>query len=314
MTTGLIFDETYCLHDTGRGHPERPDRIRAIGEMLRTSGVLEQIVTLQINATDLGPVRQVHDPRYIDRLKSACQTGQPFIDVSDSVICERSYEIALMAVGGVLTAVDAVMEEQVNNAFCAVRPPGHHAESDRSMGFCMFNNIAIAAEHLCQQHGLKRVAIVDFDVHHGNGTQHIFEHRSDILFISLHQDPLTCYPGTGFADETGIGKGEGYTLNLPMTPGDGDADYRNAFTQSILPALDRFKPQALLISAGFDAAAPDPLAQMNLTPEGFSSLTRELRCIADQYCDKKLISLLEGGYDLPALGRCVEAHLRALAE
>lgn len=314
MTTGLIFDETYCLHDTGHGHPERPDRIRAIGKMLGTSGVLEQIVTLPIKATDLGRIRQVHGAGYIDRLKSACQTGQPFIDVPDSAICERSYEIALMAVGGVLAAVDAVMENRVNNAFCAVRPPGHHAESDRSMGFCMFNNIAIAAEHLCQQHGLKRVAIVDFDVHHGNGTQHIFEHRSDILFISLHQDPLTCYPGTGFADETGIGKGEGYTLNLPMAPGDGDADYRNAFTQSVLPTLNRFEPQALLISAGFDAAGPDPLAQMNLTPEGFALMTQELRYVAEQHCDKKLISLLEGGYDLPALGHCVEAHLRVLIE
>lgn len=317
MVTGLVYDRRFHEHQTGRGHPERPERLAAIVERLQSDGLWDRLVHVKFEPASLEWVTAVHDVAYVHRLKAACRAGHATIDCMDSAICPASYQVALLAVGGVLAAVDAVMrvaEGGLKNAFCAVRPPGHHAERDRSLGFCLFNNIAIAAEYLIRRHGLERVAIVDFDVHHGNGTQHTFEARRDVLFISIHEDPATLYPGTGFADERGIGEGEGYTINIPLEPGSGDDEYRRAFEQTVFPALERYQPQFLLVSAGFDASEYDPLAHMRVTAEGFLWMSRQLRRAADRLCQGRLVSVLEGGYDLGSLAECVSLHIQALME
>ncbi len=312
MATGLITDERFLLHHTGAGHPERADRLRAVTTRFHGTGLLNYLQPLPFTAAPLELLRRIHAEEYLQRLENACARQEQFIDVPDSTIVPISYEIAKLAVGGVLAAVDAVRAGQVANAFCAIRPPGHHAERDRSMGFCLLNNIAAAAEHLVCNHQLKRVAIVDFDVHHGNGTQHIFEDRADVLFISIHQDPRTLYPGTGFASETGVAAGKGFTLNIEAPPGGDDAFYREAFQRQILPRLRDYHPEFLLISAGFDAARNDPLALMELSDGAFAWMTQQLMTVADECCNGQLVSLLEGGYDLQTLARCVELHVRSL--
>ncbi|MEL7089284.1 MAG: histone deacetylase, partial [Planctomycetota bacterium] len=208
MPTGLIYDPRFLDHDTGPGHPERPDRLRAIVQRLRAEGLWERLTPLSFDAADTARLERLHAAEYIQRIEAACAAGRPYIDTVDSAICPASDGLAKRAVGGVLRAVAAVVDGEVDNTFCAVRPPGHHAEADRSMGFCLYGNVALAAETLIADHGLERVAIVDFDVHHGNGTQHLLEDRRDILFVSVHQSPETCYPGTGFAHETGRGAGQ----------------------------------------------------------------------------------------------------------
>jgi acetoin utilization deacetylase AcuC-like enzyme len=221
--------------------------------------------------------------------------------------------VAALAAGGILAACDAVIAGQVRRAFCAVRPPGHHAEADRAMGFCLFNNVAIGAEYVVRRHGLARVAIVDFDVHHGNGTQHIFESRSDVLYISLHERPASLpFPGSGEADEVGRGPGKGYTLNVLLDRGSGESDYLAALDNAVIPALDRYGPEFLLISAGFDALMDDTISHISLDPDSYGSITRRLVRTAEQYCGGRLVSVLEGGYDLPNLGSAVVAHIRAL--
>lgn len=312
MATGFIFDPRFCDHDTGLQHPERPDRLRAIHERLQATRLLDQLISIDFEPANLSSIEHIHDRVYIDRLRAACASNQAFFDALDSAICPESYDIALLAVGGALAAADAVVSGRVDNAFCALRPPGHHAERHLSMGFCMFNNIAIAAEHLRKVHRIERVAIVDFDVHHGNGTQHAFEDRGDVLFISIHEDPRHLYPGTGFTQEKGHGDGLGCTINLPMKPRAGDSDYQQVFDQSVLPALDRFKPQVLLVSAGYDAAAADPLADIQLTTVGFQWMVQQLFDAAHAHAQGNMIFLLEGGYDLTALADGVEATVGVL--
>jgi acetoin utilization deacetylase AcuC-like enzyme len=223
--------------------------------------------------------------------------------------------VAALAAGGVLAACDAVMSGEVDRAFCAVRPPGHHAEPDQAMGFCLFNNVALAAEHLIRRHGLSRVAIVDFDAHHGNGTQHIFESRSDVFYASLHERPGTLpFPGSGEANEIGLGSGEGYTLNAPLTRGSGEAEYLGALDEWIVPALDRYRPEFVLVSAGFDALMWDDVANLSLEPPCFGPITRRLTDAAARHAGGRLVSVLEGGYDLPNLGAAVAAHVTALLD
>lgn len=310
--TGYVYDPRYQQHDPGTFHPERPERLQAIHRRLEETGLLAKLSLLPPEPAPLEWITTLHDPEYIERFEKACAKGFAIFQSPDNGICAASYEIARLAVGGVLRACDAVVAGEVANAFCAVRPPGHHAERARAMGFCFFNNIALGARYLQQHHGLDRIAIVDWDVHHGNGTQHLFEEDPTVLYISTHEDPDFCYPGTGRKNEKGRGAGLGYTLNFPFPPNSGDADYLAVLEREILPALKDFRPDFLLISAGFDAHEDDPLAHIRLTRAGYRRLGAALVNFAQESCQGRLISVLEGGYNLEILAGCVEDHLRLL--
>ena len=275
----------------------------------------------ELRLTDLGEpapadekwLQTVHSQEHIERIRHICALGGGVLDQGDTPVGPTSFDIALLATGALLGCCDAVMQGRVTRSFAAIRPPGHHAEPQRAMGFCLFSNIAIAARYLQQAHGVGKVAIVDFDVHHGNGTQAAFEDDPSVLFISLHQDPRTCYPGTGYAWEVGEGAGREFTLNIPFDPGSGDEAYDNAFRGQVVAKLDQFAPEILLISAGFDAHRDDPLAQIELSEEAFERMTRTLVKVAEVHCAGRVVSALEGGYNLRALGRSVVRHLIGLA-
>lgn len=310
--TGLVLDDCFTRHDPGAGHAERPERIPAIQRALASARLVEQCTIIEPERVDISRVLANHSQVYIDRVEEHCRSGKSLIDCAESAICPESFEIARLACGAVIKATDAVAAGELDNAFCVVRPPGHHAERDRSMGFCLFNNVAIAARHLITAHGAERVLILDWDVHHGNGTQHSFEDDPRVFFCSLHGHPDTLYPGTGYAHERGRGPGEGTTLNLPMQPGAGDAEYRAAFEEQFLPAARLFKPQFVLVSAGFDAHRADPLAAIDLETSSFEWMTQEVLALADECCAGELVSMLEGGYNLDALGKCAAVHLQCL--
>jgi acetoin utilization deacetylase AcuC-like enzyme len=310
--TGFVYGEVYLQHDTGAGHPERPARLTAIVERLKQQGLLAKLAELKPAAAAVEWLTKVHTPAYVERVAKSCRAGVGYLDSGDTPVSTNSYDVALAAAGGVLCAVDAVMAGRVRNAFCAVRPPGHHALKERAMGFCLFNNIAIAAKYLQQKHKLAKVLIVDWDVHHGNGTQAAFYDDPTVFYFSVHQSPF--YPGSGNAGERGEGKGRGFTLNVPLPAGSGDAQYKQAFAEKLRPAAAAFKPDFVLISAGFDAAKGDLLGRMELTPAGYAELTRLVKEIAQQHSQGRLVSVLEGGYNLEALAASVEAHVRVLAE
>lgn len=310
--TGIVISQEYEQHDTGHHHPERSARIHAINTRLAESGLLKETVPIAPVEADNGAISRVHPPDYIERLSKVACNGSGYIDTMECPVSRRTPQIARLAAGGLLAAVDAVMAGQLRNAFCAVRPPGHHAERSRAMGFCYFNNIAIAAEYLLARHGLDRVAVLDWDVHHGNGTQHHFEENSRVLFSSIHQHPDTLFPGTGYPGETGLGPGAGMTLNVAMYPRQGDDDYRRAFEEQLLPAIEAFEPRFLLVSAGFDAHRNDPLANIELSTEMFGWMTQRVAELARRLCDGRVVSVLEGGYDLQALADSVEQHVAHL--
>jgi len=312
MAVGWVYSPFLLRHNTGASHPERPERLGAVVSALERCGLLDGLVPLSFDAAALAVLEEVHEPAYIALVRMACEQGMTFVGCRETIICPESYDVARLAAGGVLAACDAVMTGRVDRAFCAVRPPGHHAGPDQGMGYCLFNYAALAAHRLRSRHGLDRVAIVDWDVHHGNGTQRFFESHDDVLFISLHESPAIQYPHTGYEDERGIGPGEGLTVNLPMPPGSGDSEYRQAFAEKVIPELERFAPGCVLVSAGFDGVADDDVANINLAPESFGWMTAELARLADRRCNGRLISILEGGYALPALGRCVVEHIREL--
>ncbi len=276
--------------------------------------MLERLEVIEPRGVDESWLRRVHAPNYIEEFRYACAHGAEFVDSPECPVVRQTFEVALLAVGGVMEAVDAVMTERLRNAFCAVRPPGHHAERSHAMGFCFFNNVAIAAEYLRAKYELERVVILDWDVHHGNGTQHHFEGDPNVLYVSIHQDPRTLFPGTGWAHEVGVGEGVGATLNVPMMPASGDREYRQAFESKILPAISAFRPDFVLISAGFDAHREDPLSHIMLSTECFGWMTVRIRELSDAVCDGRLVSVLEGGYDLPALADSVQIHLEKLIE
>jgi len=309
--TGFVYSDRFLEHDTGPGHPERPDRLRSITNHLRELDIWKSLDHLHFDQASEEWVAKVHTAEHIKRVRESSRRGISLLDSGDTFVSRDSYTVALLAVGGAMAAVDAVMKGELTNAFCALRPPGHHAERNRVMGFCLFNSIAIAARYAQEKHGVKRVAIVDWDVHHGNGTQEIFYADPSVFFISTHQFPL--WPGTGAHDEQGEGEGKGHTMNIPMTPGSGEKEYLDAFTQIILPALAHYKPELILISAGFDAHRDDPLANINLTEKTFATLTSLLMDVSTTCCDGRIVSLLEGGYNLQALARSVYAHLQTLA-
>jgi acetoin utilization deacetylase AcuC-like enzyme len=305
MTT-LLFTHPDCLdHDPGARHPESAARLRAVLAALSTSqfAALEQREAPEATVDDL---LRVHQHRHVERILSAVpNTGHVAID-ADTVLSPASGRAALRAAGAVIAAVDAVIAAEADNAFCAVRPPGHHAEPARAMGFCLFNNAAIGALRAREMHGLERVAVVDFDVHHGNGTQAVFAADEHLFYASTHQYPL--YPGTGAASETGVGN----IVNVPLRPMSGSTPFRRAFDESVLPALDDFRPQLLIVSAGFDAHRSDPLAQLMLVESDYVWVTEKLADLASRHARGRLVSTLEGGYDLPALAASVAAHVRVL--
>ena len=311
--TGLVYDDIYLNHDTGPHHPETAKRLIAIIESLRTTGLLEKLFPIESEPAKRDIISFCHEPDYIDKFERDVTNASPFIHTPECPLSPNTFEVARYAVGGVLKGVDEVLEGRVKNCFCAVRPPGHHAERSRAMGFCYFNNVAIAATYLQKQHDIDRIMIIDWDVHHGNGTQHIFEENPSVFYISLHQDPSSCYPGTGWSQETGSGKGKGYTLNFPMPPGSSDKEYLKAM-EHIERTMDHFKPQFVLISAGFDAHMADPLAHIRLTKKGYESLTRSVKNIAESYAKGRIVSVLEGGYNMEALKESLEAHITVLME
>lgn len=305
MSTLLFTHPIFLDHETGLGHPESAERLKSIERAL-SGPAFAGLVRRRAPKADFDQVRLIHTDRLIERIRAALpKIGFGYID-ADTVLSPESLEAALHAVGAACAAVDAVFGKEARNAFCALRPPGHHAEPDTAMGFCLFNNAAIAAAHARKQHGIKRVAIVDFDVHHGNGTQRAFEKNPDVLYASTHQFPW--YPGTGRASETGVGN----LMNVPLSAGSGGKEFRAAMTDKILPFVDRFAPELILISAGFDAHRDDPLGDLNLVEEDYAWVTTELMKLADQHAGGRVVSVLEGGYNLDALGKGVAAHVRAL--
>jgi acetoin utilization deacetylase AcuC-like enzyme len=307
--TGWIFHEACLAHDAGASHPERPARLQAVGERVRQSGLAQHLASCPGRAASTADLALAHDPRYVEAVRRACAAGGGALD-PDTTIGPASWEAALCATGGLLEACERVLAGEWSNAFVPVRPPGHHAEFGAAMGFCLFNSVAVAARALRQQHGIARVAILDWDVHHGNGTQHAFESDASVYYASLHKWPL--YPGTGAASERGLGAGRGTTLNCPMEAGAGDAEWLEAFETLVLPALDGFRPEFVLVSAGFDGHRLDPLAGTNLTEDGYRRMTRGLLEVAARHARGRLVSVLEGGYHLEALAACAAAHLEEL--
>ncbi|MBM9518638.1 histone deacetylase [Desulforhopalus vacuolatus] len=311
--TGLVCDERCLLHDTGDHHPESASRLRAVYAWLKESGLAAQLVPIEAQPANQRWIEAVHNIHYIRKFEDACLYGLPDFEHTDNVICRDSYDAALLSAGGVLEAVDAVVSGRLDRVFCALRPPGHHAERDKSMGFCYFNNVAIAARYLQLQHGIEKVAIIDFDVHHGNGIQHIFEEDPTVLYCSLHEHPSFAWPGTGRDFEEGKGEGEGFTFNVPVLPGRGDKEYRKAVEMRIKPKVKAFQPEFLLVAMGFDAHADDLMADIQLTAEGFDFLSRTVVELAECCTGGRVISVLEGGYNPLTLPRLVESHLRILA-
>jgi len=312
--TGFLYDERYLEHTTGYFHPEIPDRLPSIYQGIKESGLLSQLVHIKASIPEMKWIEMVHDRNYIQRFKNACQIGETVFDSPDNQMCAVSYEIALLAVGGVLEAVRMVMDGQLDNVFCAVRPPGHHAEVNRAMGFCYFNNVAIAARYIQKQWGIERVGIIDFDVHHGNGTQHIFEDDPSVYYYSIHQHPSFAYPGTGREFEHGKNLGYGYTKNSPVLPGRGDDEYKRLMQRDLFPAFAEFKPQVILVSAGFDAHADDEMSDIKLSTEGFSWIAHKIVEMARAYARGRLISVLEGGYSLARLPELARNHVQILLE
>ncbi|MFQ5954979.1 MAG: histone deacetylase family protein [Kiloniellales bacterium] len=305
MTT-VLFTHPACLdHDTGSRHPEHPGRLQAVLEALEAEA-FTALKRRQAPRAEIAQIARVHAADYIQAVLDAVPAeGRVHLD-PDTVVSASSGEAALRAAGAVCAAVDAVVSGEASNAFCAVRPPGHHAERARAMGFCLFNNVAVGAEQAREAHRLKRVAVMDFDVHHGNGTQHSFEDDADLMYASTHQWPF--YPGTGAAQERGVGN----IVNVPLPAMAGSLEFRQAMTRTVLPAIEAFGPDLVMISAGFDAHAADPLAALRLEVSDFGWATAELARLAGRHCSGRLVSTLEGGYDLPALASSAAAHVQAL--
>lgn len=308
--TGLVLAEAYRNHDPGPGHPESPARIMAVREALERSGLLNRCVRLNPRLASEEELLRCHSLAYIHTVIRDVAYGKPCLSTGDTGLGEHSEEVARLAAGGVIVAVEAVLTGVVRNAFAVVRPPGHHAEASRGMGFCIYNNVAVAARHAQAVHGLERVLIVDWDVHHGNGTEAIFREDPSVLYFSTHQSPL--YPGTGAADERGEGAGEGTTINCPLPAGSDGEALIGAVREQLVPAAEWFRPQLVLVSAGFDARQGDPLADFELSDVDFGRLTQEVMALADRHCQGRLVSSLEGGYALAGLASACKAHVAAL--
>jgi len=310
---GLIYHPDYLLHSQDR-HPERKERLEHIMAALEEKRLLDRVKRIAPEPAEVEDIALIHDRDYIQSIEEACRMGRRFLDM-DTYIVPESYRVALLSAGGALSGLRAVMEASgtnTNKVFAFNRPPGHHAERNRAMGFCLFNNIAVAAAAAKRDYGLKRVAIVDWDVHHGNGTQHSFEDDSEVLFISTHQSPA--YPGTGRVEETGRGRGEGFNINIPLPAGTGNREYKVAFESIIIPILDQYKPELLLISAGQDAYHRDPLAGMSLSEEGYYYMAEQLAQASGRWSKGRILLCLEGGYHLQGQAAVIIQILNALGQ
>ena len=298
-------------HHTGAGHPECAERLSVTMEHLSALPLYDELKHYEPLPVEQELIEANHSSAYLTRARQTCAGGSTFLDSLDVTVSEESYDVALKAAGATLALAEGVINEEISNGFALVRPPGHHAEHDQAMGFCILNNVAILARYLKAVHGLDKVLVLDWDVHHGNGTQHTFEEDPSVLFASTHQYPF--YPGTGAWSETGIGKGRGATLNCPMRAGSDDKDYEAAFMEKILPAIDQFKPEFIIISAGFDAHRDDPLGEINLSTGFYGWMTDRIMEMADKHAGGRIVSVLEGGYNLTMLPLCIEEHLNALS-
>jgi len=308
--TGFVYDPIFLKHETGHWHPECPDRIRHVLATLQKTPEFDNLVHIKPRKATHECLENVHTKEYWHRVREACRRGHEYLDCEDVRICPASFDVALMAAGAGLALADALFDKRIQNGFALIRPPGHHAEVNKAMGFCLFNNIAILVQYCRKKYGIDRIFILDWDVHHGNGTQHIFEKNSSVFYVSLHQYPF--YPGTGSQYETGYGDAEGTTLNCPMPAGSGDREYVKVFEKTIIPVMQKFQPELVCISAGFDAHSEDPLAEIQLSTEMYGWMTQQILTMSDALCAGRVLSLLEGGYNLNVLGPCIASHLEAL--
>ncbi len=315
---GIVYSPKYLDHQTG-SHVESPERLVATMDLIKSEKLLEspKFKLIAPRPATVEEIKTIHHADMVElaRVKSlAAKSGElQYLDAGDTVVSENSFDVALLAAGGGMTAADAVLSGEVSSAFALVRPPGHHANPSRSSGFCIFNNMAILAEYLTRKKGLKRVAIFDIDLHHGNGTSEVFYERNDVLFFSSHQDPRTQYPGTGFASDIGEGPGKGYNINAPLAPGAGDDVVQLIFSQVIKPVFEQFQPEILLCSFGGDAHYSDPLSGLSFTTQGYGHYVEGFKQIADKCCGGKMVLLLEGGYRVKVLAQSIVNILNVLA-
>jgi acetoin utilization deacetylase AcuC-like enzyme len=308
MSTAIVYDPRFLLHNRP-GHVERRDRLEATMQVLDQRGLLDRLQEVQPTAVDMSHLLAVHHEHYVKLVKEVAERGGGNLD-PDTYLNDQSYDVALLAAGGLVNLVEAVLSGNAYNGFALVRPPGHHALPGRGMGFCLFNNVAVAANYLLQHKGLSRILIVDFDLHHGNGTQEVFYATDKVLYFSTHQYPY--YPGSGHWSEIGQGEGEGFCVNVPLPAGVGDEGYGRIFDEILYPVAERYHPEMLLVSAGYDAHWADPLGMMQLSAAGYGYLTSVLKEMAAELCGGRLVFTLEGGYDLPALSNSIAATLQTL--
>lgn len=309
--TCIVYGDVFLRHDTGPFHPESPRRVEAVMKGIAGGGFSQHLLYVRPEPAPPPWLEKIHSREYIREARESLASGAAFLHTADNPVSPGTFDAAVNASGAVLKAVEAVMESEAENAFCAVRPPGHHALFDRAMGFCFFNNIAVGARYIQEAHGLSKIAIIDWDAHHGNGTQDAFYRDPGVFYASIHQHPF--FPGTGSEEEKGADKGLGLNLNFPVPPGSGDEEYALIFERGIIPSLEDFKPDFILVSAGFDAHANDPVGGLNVSTKGFSRLTSLVKTAAQRLCGGRLVSVLEGGYSLQAISDSARAHVGVLA-
>ncbi|HEU5359727.1 MAG TPA: histone deacetylase, partial [Candidatus Deferrimicrobiaceae bacterium] len=310
--TGFVYSHAYLNHRTRTGHPENHKRLANLLEAIRKDDLHGSLLFLEPYLPDMGSIEKVHRSDYLDAFRDAVRSGNKTFATVDCSIGEASYDVALLAAGGVMAGVDAVMNRRVENVFCAVRPPGHHAGKQSAMGFCFLNNVAVGALYARSAYGTEKIFILDWDVHHGNGTQEIFEEDPSTFFCSLHEHPTFSFPGTGRRMDRGKGEGYGFTLNLPLKPRTADQGFLDLFEREVVPEIEKFRPDLIMISAGFDAHKDDPIADIDLTERSFAHMTQRLCEMADRYCQGRIVSVLEGGYNGSSLASSVIVHLKTL--